>query len=154
MAIPMREDFESLMVFKGLLEKERSQACRWKKQSDYKAWLDPRMSHHDGILKPGERCRLGFSRSHPELNGALTEVISIDSKGEGGLITVKVGTASGRPKKMKVRPELLLPGRGAAGATLRGVAVPEPHGPTSSNWRQSSSSALLASAQSTLRSSH
>mmetsp|Transcript_1110 Transcript_1110/g.2097 ORF Transcript_1110/g.2097 Transcript_1110/m.2097 type:complete len:144 (-) Transcript_1110:63-494(-) len=117
MALPMREDVDSLRVFRGLLEKERQLAIRWKKQVDYSAWKTPAHSHHESLLKPGDGVRMSISRSHPELNGASGTVVCVDRPDAGGFVTVRLPSASGSLKKMKVRPSLLLLGRHTSGPT-------------------------------------
>mmetsp|Transcript_25617 Transcript_25617/g.41051 ORF Transcript_25617/g.41051 Transcript_25617/m.41051 type:complete len:155 (+) Transcript_25617:87-551(+) len=150
-----REDADSVLIHRGLLEREKLLSATWKPQTDYSSWMDPRMTHHEGLLRPGQRVRMSFSRSHPELNGALAQVIAIGGKEEHGLITVRVagaGSASGGPKKMRVRPELLLPGRGTGQrSVLAGLRAPAVHGPESPSWRRPASPAFLASAKGTLR---
>ncbi|CAE7346687.1 unnamed protein product, partial [Symbiodinium microadriaticum] len=87
MALPMREDVDSLKVFRSLLEKERLLSTRWNKQVDYSAWRIPSHSHHESFLKPGDGVRLTVSRSHPELNGASGTVLCVDRPSDGGLVT-------------------------------------------------------------------
>ncbi|CAE7251154.1 unnamed protein product [Symbiodinium sp. CCMP2456] len=115
MALPMREDVDSLKVFRNLLEKERLLSTRWNKQVDYSAWRIPSHSHHESFLKPGDGVRLTVSRSHPELNGASGTVLCVDRPSDGGFVTVRMAPVSGSMKKLKVRPSLLLPGRSTNG---------------------------------------
>eukprot|EP00931_Biecheleriopsis_adriatica_P094286 TRINITY_DN67950_c0_g1_i1.p1 TRINITY_DN67950_c0_g1~~TRINITY_DN67950_c0_g1_i1.p1 ORF type:complete len:153 (-),score=23.73 TRINITY_DN67950_c0_g1_i1:7-465(-) len=143
MAIPMKEDTQSLVVFRGMLETDRMLGSRWRKQADYSSFKDPQLSHHEGLARPGQRMHLGFSRSHPELNGALAEIVSVDSKQDGGLIRVKVAHASGKPKSMKVRASLLIPGTGLGCSSLKDVTLPNLHEPGCSEWRRPQSSPTL-----------
>ncbi|CAL1158041.1 unnamed protein product [Cladocopium goreaui] len=115
MALPMREDVDSLRIFQRLLEKERGLASRWRKQVDHSAWMDPQLSHHESRLKPGDGVRMSLSRSHPGLTGASGTVLCIDAPSEGGLVTVKLTPAHSKPKKLKVQPWLLLQGRNTSG---------------------------------------
>ncbi|CAJ1395323.1 unnamed protein product [Effrenium voratum] len=96
---------------------EKRLASRWRKQTDHSPWMDPALSHHESRLKPGDGVRLSLSRSHPELTGVSGTVVCIDRPSDGGRVTVKLTAgAEGKPKKLKVRPTLLLPGRNTSGA--------------------------------------
>ena len=59
-------------------------ALRWRPQRELSGWMEPRTSHHSGLLRPGDAVRMALSRSRPELAGVNGTVLC----SERGFVTV------------------------------------------------------------------